>query len=363
MKINLPKGIRIVLLFVFTVLFLLCGAIYFGQFLINQDAEMEEISLYKYQQTATVDYKVNLRPNDFFVNPTLDAEQAAYLIALTESMDTSLNYKFEAKEVLDYVGQYNIMGTLRVYARLDKDHEVVVWQRDYLYSPNIDFSGNDNMINLSDNVNIPIQEYAQNISSLEEATKFSASRADLEINYTINLEGHNGYGDIQESLNPTLIIPLKGNIFTVGGKAMDSRDGAITISQPVTNANKWGNDLAYLAIGLLALILLGAVKLFTISAPELSRKEKLLKELMRKYGARIVALQHLSANLGDAISLENFDDMVKVADELGKPIFYQKDRLKEHLFIIFAEPHNFQYSLEVGQEIPAPESNGKMLKA
>ena len=135
----------------------------------SNKTETEEIPVYQYQQQAVVDYKVNLLPNSFYQEEALGSEQPAYLMSLTDSIDTILNYNFESEKSLDYEGQYSITGAVKAYTRLDKDHEVVMWQKDYVYVSNTKFSGNDKIISFTDSVNVPMQSYVQDLKQFEEA--------------------------------------------------------------------------------------------------------------------------------------------------------------------------------------------------
>ncbi|NLB88406.1 MAG: DUF5305 domain-containing protein, partial [Syntrophomonadaceae bacterium] len=325
MKIYLPRKVRLALIIFSALLLIACGAGLVSKWLTNNEMETEEIPVYQYQQQAVVDYKVNLLPNSFFQEASLSSEQPAYLMSLTDSIDTILNYSFTAQKNLEYEGQYSITGTVKAYARLDKDREVVVWQKDYIYLPDTSFSGNDKIINLTNNVNIPLQSYVQELKQFEETTRFSSSRADIEINYVINLKGSNEHGNIEEKLNPTMVIPLKGSMFMVGGKLKDSQDGAITVTQTKPVENQMEGMAGNIVIGLLGLLMLGIVAIFTVNAPEPTPQEKLLKELFRRHGERIVTLYQMPVTSFDVIKIDNFEDMVKIADEIEKIIFYYQD--------------------------------------
>lgn len=349
MKIYLPGKVRLVLIIFSALLIIACSAGLVSKWLTNNETEIEEIPVYQYQQQAVVDYKVNLVPNDFFQETSLSSELPAYLMSLTDSINTVLNYNFEAEDNLDYQGQYSITGTARAYVRLDKDREVVIWTKKYTYTPDTKFSGSDKNINLTNDVKIPLQSYVQELKQLEQATRFSASRADLEVNYVINLKGSNEHGNIEEKLNPKLVIPIKGNTFMVEGKLKDQKNGAITVEQ-IKPANKMEGMAGYMGIGIFGLLLLGSVLIFSVNAPEPTPQEKLLKELFRRHGERIVNLNKMPSTSFDVIKVDDFEDMVKIADEIEKPIFcYQGDNCG-CIFSIFDEPYLFQYQLEALDE-------------
>lgn len=350
MKIYVTRMVRISLLGILTLLlFASVIGVVWNTFFVDRSVT-EELAVYQYQQQAVVDYNVNLLPNGFFTETSLSSEQPAYLTALTDSIDAVLNYTFEGEKPLKYQGQYDIKGAIIAYTQFEREEEIVVWKKDLEYYPPINFSGQDSKISLSQTVNIPLNSYIQYVRLLEEATKFNPTRVELVVNYGIDLTGENEYGKINEQVNPTMVIPLKGSAFTVGGNLNESNEGAITVKETKPVENKMEDNYIYIGLGLFCLLLLGIIIVFTTNAPELSRQEKLLKELLRKHGERIVAFNKMPATTGDVINLDSFDDMVKIADEIEKPIFYYQDGLRDWVFTILDEPYVFQYQLEALDE-------------
>jgi hypothetical protein len=56
-----------------------------------------------------------------------------------------------------------------------------------------------------------------------------------------------------------------------------------------------------------------------------SAMEQAVKSIQNKYGERIVELKDLAAAPAEALALNSIDDLVKITNEMIKPIFHQSD--------------------------------------
>jgi len=78
-----------------------------------------------------------------------------------------------------------------------------------------------------------------------------------------------------------------------------------------------------------------------------------LKRLNKKYGERIVEAPVLGEDVADrAVVLKSMEDLIKVADELGKPIIHHLSRTPEqpHVYEIDDEGLRYCFILSPRQE-------------
>jgi hypothetical protein len=78
-----------------------------------------------------------------------------------------------------------------------------------------------------------------------------------------------------------------------------------------------------------------------------------LKKIKKKYGEWIVETDKLSPPKGAKIvSVNSLDDLVKLSEELGKPVIHSTPALDgEHTFYVFDEAMIYQYILPTGEKL------------
>jgi len=80
---------------------------------------------------------------------------------------------------------------------------------------------------------------------------------------------------------------------------------------------------------------------------DLSSIEQESQNLQKKYGERIAEVKGPVVVSGETIPLSSMEDLVKIADELGKPIFHQLAVMPEagQLYYVLDGTTRYQYSI------------------
>lgn len=308
----------------------------------------ENVKVYSYQQAANIDYRVNLLPNNLFAETSLGPGQA-YITSLVDSLQTEINYALAVENQADITGTYQVSGSLVAYTEMGKDTEMEVWRRDLSFLGSQTFTASDNKAQIQQSLSIPINSYALFAEAVQEATKFSPSRLELKIDYLIKVQGKTEAGNFTDELHPTLIIPLQGKVFAVQGETSPEKEGAIekeTI-QPAEGiqATNIGLGIALLLAGLLCV---GVLMLTKRADTHLNPEERKLVQILRQHGERVVTLTDKAptAKIDQVLLVDNFEDLVKAADEIDQPILHEIDAPQcRHNFYVMSNPYVYQYSL------------------
>lgn len=325
-----------------------CGAGLVWNNFIRPSEVTEKEKVYSYQHAATIDYQVNLLPNNFFTETTLGPGQA-YITSLADSLQTQLEYDFFGEAPAEITGTYQVAGALVAYSTVGSDKEMEVWRRNLPFLGSQTFAANDNKIQIQDNILIPVNSYVMFAEAMQEATKFYPSRLELQVDYLIKVQGKTGTGSFTDELHPTLIIPLQGKVFTVQGNLSPNKEGAIEVetTRPVEGIRTVNIGLGTTLL-LAALLCIGMLALTRSSDKHLSPEDKKVAQILRQHGERVVTLtSSLPATKVDQILLVNdFEDLVKAADEIEQPILYEIDeRQRKHSFYVVSNPYIYRYEL------------------
>ena len=320
MKININKKLKIGLV---SVLVILIGIISFLLYKEIKEPGFEEQKkpVYSYNNKANVNYKVSVKPNKLYETNPLD-EGKLYITEFADYINTTFNYEFVGERVADLKGNYSIIAKVQGFTG-EAEKIVNIWEKNFSIVNKKNFIIKDKNKSIQEEIKINLDEYNAFVKEIIELSKINCQTT-LSIIMDINLKGDTDKGPIEELISPSLIIPLNTSMFQIGGNTNIEKPGAIEetikIQLPV-NKNKitlFGIIIGVLSIALIYLIF------FTVPAPTKDPLEKTLKQIFKKHGDRLVALNSDSSIIGISTNLvKSIDDLVRIADEIGKPILYK----------------------------------------
>jgi len=346
MRISINKKIRIVLIVVLIIAF--CGA----SFLLYREANYpgfreEKVALYSYNNAANVDYRVYLKENELYNSIYLD-EGKIYITEFVDYIDTIFKYEFKGDKAKDLRGSYNIIARVQGYNTGKNDNIVIIWERDFTLVPTTSFTINSERKAIEENLKITLGNYNNFVSRIIQASKVNCS-ASLNVIMNISIEGDTGVGYIEETIAPTLTIPLNTSMFEISGNTDIEQPGAIEETRQVQLPVNRKKINIYAIIVSVLLLALGYLKFFTVSKLDKDLYKKQLKSIFRKYGDRFVALKReIEAANGNIIQVNSMDDLVRVSDELSKPIMYKysSDYKDINSFYVVDEDEVYVFSLK-----------------
>ena len=309
---------------------------------------VEEYTAYEYKQEAEIDYQVHLLPNELFEEEVLGPGWA-YLTRLTDYLTVELRYRFEGER------EAKIEVTCSAFAYLTAltgrgDEKLVAWEREYeLLSPQESSTEGAELV-IHEAVEVPFTEYRRFAEEVREETGFNPDELNLLVEFLVEVQAQTDSGLIEKRLTPGILVPMRGDAFVVKGDLVDRNSAGITetraVSLPHVGKARAGFTLSTVVFGgaLAAFLLLTApVK------PKAKPQDRKVLRLLKKHGDRIAALADgAPAGWEKALLVSSFEDLLKVADELQKPVFYYQLRSEVgevHLFLVLDEEKMYRYSI------------------
>jgi hypothetical protein len=342
MKFKLNKNIRL------TVIVLLslaaCFMLYkLGEAFLSPKLVEENVPLYSYNQQANINYKVNLKANPIYEEKTL-GENQVYIENFVNNIDTQFTYDFAGEEELKLNGTYEIIAVVEGAVE-GGEEKSPLWSRQYTLKPKTEFSTNDQKLSIKENITVDLNKYKKFAAQVQEQSKVNADTS-LKIIWNLNMEGENG--KINEQLSPTMIIPLNQQYFKVGGTLTQDKPGAVEESKEVKNLLRVSKIKKFGVGAGVSILLLVLIVLYTRSQKEIDPIKKELKVIFKKHGNRLVALEEETIpGIGNLSHVKTFEDLVRIADEIGQPILYIKFNKSSYQFFVSHNNHkSFVYRLE-----------------
>ncbi|MEA4925308.1 MAG: DUF5305 family protein [Syntrophomonadaceae bacterium] len=315
----------------------------------------QDVPVYKYTQQAQVDYQVHLRPNSFFDEKTAGPGRA-YITSLTDYIETRLSYRISGDAPASIQGDMEVIGVLTGYIIQEKagsqageKEKVIVWQKTTPLISSTPYATDKGTAEINKVIPIDLSQFKAFADQVNTEFRNPTENVDLTVIYNITANVDNQSGTTSAGkVTPQMVIPLKGNIFVVGGALSDKKDQTINLKQvvevPGVKASRFGATGAVVFLILLLLGILGG------SIPEKEDPlDRTLRQIMKKHGNRIATAQGLIPRgfENHQIFLESLEDLIKVADELSEPILYESHKTDLHSFYVVREPWVYTYDLGI----------------
>jgi len=312
-----------------------------------------------YTQRGTLNYTVLLSASSPFgaitVNPPAAASAAASAAATTlgpgetiisklvESIDGTFSFSFSASQPVQQLNE-----TVAVNLLLQGGTS---WSKNIVLLPATAESA-------SFRVPFTLDMDQLNTLMAEIQTETGVAADTMSIQATVNVGGESQAGPVQDVFIQTLSAPLGAATIVWSQPLSQTKTGAITSSALVANPKTYlGLSVASIQ-GLSVVLLICSVgflgfAMFQGLRPRWGGPDALqvaAEKTERKYKDHIAEASKGNTLAGDAqvIKMATMEDLVKVADELGKTVIHQRlDTLGEgQLYFVIDERTRYQYTLE-----------------
>jgi len=308
--------------------------------------EVEEI-YYSYKSTGSIDYKVYLKPNTMYDEDYLGKDRY-YISKYIDRIEMNFKYNYSANEVAGLDTEYNVTAYLQ---GLHGDENEVLWSKKFVLLP-------DKVVRLEDStaeINFSLPVSLDNYYSLKEVL-FQESEVNapvvLNVVFNVHTVAQTKKGTVEDTVSPNLSIPIGNTVIKIEGEP--TATGENKISQIVKYKMPVNKGLIFfltgLAFALLVFIILVACSK-TAEPPD--EYEKSVAGIFREYSDRLAGMEHTVSNkFSVVINISSIDDMVKIADEIGQPVFYYKaDSNAERKIEFFVFDNNRVYYMVISGQV------------
>jgi len=260
---------------------------------------------------------------------------------LVDRMETSYYYEFQAsRPVTDLAEEVTITATLG---------SPDLWSKSFVLVPSTRETG-------SFRVDFPVDIVYLNelLENIRTETGTAGEAYNLVIEAFVHVTARTDYGPIDEVFTQTLSTELGGGTLRWNEELELKQEGAITTTHITPNSNRYlglsvdGVKTTSLILGLifLAIFVVSLVFYQKTKPAELPLFEKEAISIGKKYADRIAQASSQTPLASDKIiPLGSIEDLVKVADELGKPIMHQPptNSERQHTYYVIDGATQYQY--------------------
>ena len=274
-----------------------------------------------YKETSNLDYKVNLKKNDFYEQKYLGKDMI-YVASLIDTIDIDFNYIFDIEKKSDISFDYDITGKLVIS---DTNGQNTFYEKEYDLSKTKKESINAKKSHkINEKISIDYDKY-NNL-----ANKFRTNYGiDTTSNLIVSLNVHKKGSDKNEykldnKSAVSVTIPLSEKAINIKIDRNDINNS----SQLFTSSSVTIDNYAYLLISIVFIILLPVfmfplVGLLLSMETNKSTYDKYINKILNEYDRLIVETTTApDIENKNIIRIDSFNELLDVRDNLSLPIKY-----------------------------------------
>ena len=344
-KQKLRKSIRTFYIVLAISVMAFCSATIFNRIVKKDTYDIKEILL-SYTNKLNTTYTVDLKNNNFIEEKTLPMGKT-YVTELIDKINMNFDFSYNASKYTELTYSYSVVGVLNgAYSKNGTPQNV--WEKEYVLLQKTENKKSNNTINIKENIPIDVNKYNDEIYNFEQ-TLGMAITANLNVQLRVNIDGKINNTDIKDNYVSDINIELGEQTTQITGKLTDETGD--TLYKTTTN-NK--NNTIVITVNTIliiaALVWLRYISVNTTNLNTVRNNYKLeLNRILKSCEDKIVKLsRNIDLNGKEIIEVKDFGELIKLSEELYKPILYWNSNQKEEAeFFVITNNVIYKFILKV----------------
>ena len=344
-KQKLRKSIRTFYIVLAISVMAFCSATIFNRIVKKDTYDIKEMLL-SYTNKLNTTYTVDLKNNNFIEEKTLPMGKT-YVTELIDKINMNFDFSYNASKYTELTYSYSVVGVLNgAYSKNGTPQNV--WEKEYVLLEKTENKKSNNTINIKENIPIDVNKYNDEIYNFEQ-TLGMAITANLNVQLRVNIDGKINNTDIKDNYVSDINIELGEQTTQITGKLTDETGD--TLYKTTTN-NK--NNTIVITVNTIliiaALVWLRYISVNTTNLNTVRNNYKLeLNRILKSCEDKIVKLsRNIDLNGKEIIEVKDFGELIKLSEELYKPILYWNSNQKEEAeFFVITNNVIYKFILKV----------------
>ena len=322
MKLTLHKKTKKVILAILLFLLLFTGIQTYST--VNEEKTVtEENTVFEYSCQPTVNYTVNIRPNELYPGTVLE-EGRYYSKLLLDHIQADFTVDYQGSDATPIRVQYQVQAIVNGYQG-QTENKNVYWTKSFPLTQGKILEIEGDSWSGEEQINFTLGDYDALAVRAKEISGMNVSNevmVELAGTLTVQTTGE----EVAIPFSSHLQIPLMEDVFQVTKTAGEALQGSVTETEEVLVPFD-RTKVSLLTVLMLLCIAAIPVLLFVIKEPdELTMLRKKNNGLIKNYGSRMVAMREIpDLEYSRYYQVYSIKDMIKIADEMQKPIIYIPD--------------------------------------
>ena len=307
-------------------------------------------TLLTYNENSNIDYKVYLKPNNYFTEPYLESGKQ-YISSIIDYIDINYKYALSASKDFNASYKYKIVATINAAYKVDTNNVKQVWSKEYVLKES-ELINKDNYNNfiIDENIQINYDEYNTIINNFKKDYMLSVDSS-LNVALLVYVAGEYVPADKAFNINETLNveIPLSQQTINIKSNFKENNNNNIVQDYKVGRFNNlfvFFSAIVMLIIGLIILTI--TIVLVIREDRKQSKYIKNLRKILHDYGDIIVEAKNAPELVKDkSIEVKSFNELVNAQIEVKAPIVFSEIKINEKgLFVLIDKETIYYYYLK-----------------
>ena len=319
----------------------------------------------KYTENAKVDYKVNLKENEFYEEDYLD-ENSNIIASLIKNIEVNFKYNLNLEANQEYTYNYKILAKTNV-RKSSNTNSIYETTDELLVKDNQ--TSNSKKLEISENLTIDYEKYNEKINKFINLYNLDNTTSTLELEMYVNvINKYDGNQINEESKVMTLSIPLTTKTVDISiGSNVVADEGKALLKK-----SEYENITYVLWIGIIlgvlgVIIFIRFIKYILDTRSAETMYDQQLKIILFNYKSYIQKANNvINKEEYKVIQINTFNEILGLRDTMQAPILMYTDENEDRTeFMIMNEGILYVYVLgakEIRNELRAKSAERKMKK-
>ncbi len=312
---------------------------------------------YKYSTEQSMQNDVRYRQSSFF-SSSPGLTNTAYVADLTDSINSKLRYSFKANQATDLSYTYDAQAVVQsTYTNHNEEGSTAknVWAKQFVLIEPATGKQHTDHLQLNPSVVIPYTKYRQLSQQFKDAI---GTPLNNQIVVTLNVWVHGIVNDtpFEDRKISTITLPLDQQVYTLGAKYIRAEEHQVVAKH---SAGLGDVLIRYRVAHILVLLALAVVCcVYGLRKQALiTPYQRELEKIYRLHDGIIVkASRPANLNNKTVVTLQSFDDLLNLEEEIKTPIIASKVSDATTHFLITRDDIVYVYTLgyPVPFKLPTP---------
>lgn len=324
-KVRIRRSVRHIY-FIIGILLLVVPSVHLASNFGQKNIVNTTKEIYSYTNNFLYNYTVNLKNNKYISDKALGKEYQAYVTDLIDNIDLDLNFNFKADKTSKLNYEYKVIG--RLEGSYSKDGETQkVWQEEEIILDSKSDKVTSDKFNINEKIKLDLGTKNDLVKSFENQLKMSI---DVKYNVVLEVKANTIIEDEIVSCNEEKVVSIDLGEKTTQIKGDDNKENSKYVTKEIEQEESTTTEnVIYIVMFIIAILILRYVSKTQGTNRIKNEYKQEVNRILRLCQDKIVKLDtKLQYNEENVIKVKDFGEIVKLSEELFKPILYWED--KEH---------------------------------
>lgn len=332
-KNRIRKSTKYTLLTI-SVLLMFFSAFNLLKIMISNNVQTHTREIYEYNNKFKYNYNVNTLPNKYGKYLMYDDSNRAYATDLIDNTDFEFNYAYKGDKISDLYANYKIIGKMQsMYEKDGKEQKILeeetILKEDTLIKEEAD------SLDIKEKINVDLKEMNELLIDFKQKTGIP-----LNSTYTITLKVE--VDTVIENKNVTakyessVLMDLAEKTTRITGDNNKEETQYISAEMVKSSKNTFIIIISYIGL-IITIILLKFISNAKVTTKIKNNYRRELNRILRICQDKTIKINSIpEMEEKSVITVKDISEIVKLSEELFKPILYYHDEENEksHFFVM-----------------------------